>query len=67
VPGSSNEEDSAKLAVKRLNEIGFPAEKIEKCAAMIIATKSHELPDDGDTNHFTDADLMILGQSPEDY
>jgi predicted metal-dependent HD superfamily phosphohydrolase len=67
VPGSSNEEDSAKLAVKRLREIGFPAERIEKCSVMIKATKNHELSDDSDTNYFIDADLIILGQNPEDY
>lgn len=64
---SSNEEDSAQLAKERLNEIGFPAEKIAKCAAMIMATKKHELSEDSDTNYLTDADLGILGKSSEDY
>lgn len=64
---SSNEEDSAKLAKQRLTEIDYPAERITKCMIMIMATKSHNVSTDNDTNLFTDADLAILGQSPEDY
>lgn len=67
VTSSSNEEDSTKLAMKRLSEIGYPNEKITKCATMILATKLHELSEDNDTNYLTDADLAILGKSPEDY
>ena len=36
---STNEGDSAKLAMQKLSEIGYPAEKIAKCANMILATK----------------------------
>lgn len=57
-----NEEKSAELAVKRLKEIGFDAEKTQKCFDQIIATKSHEISINNDTNIFTDADLSILGQ-----
>jgi predicted metal-dependent HD superfamily phosphohydrolase len=63
----TNEEDSAKLAQKRLAEIGFPAEKITTCAQMILATKNHQLTENTDTNLFTDADLAILGQPRDDY
>ncbi len=58
-----NEEKSAELAVKRLKEIGFDAEKTQKCFDQIIATKSHEISINNDTNIFTDADLSILGQN----
>ena len=37
---NSNEEDSAKLAMQRLSEIKYPAEKIDKCAQLIMATKT---------------------------
>ena len=64
---SSNEEDSAKLAMQKLSEIKYPSEKIAKCANMIIATKLHELSEDNDTNYLIDADLAILGKSVYDY
>jgi predicted metal-dependent HD superfamily phosphohydrolase len=64
---STNESDSAKIAMERLTTLGFPADKIAKCANLIAATKQHELAQDIDTNYLLDADLAILGQSPEDY
>ena len=64
---STNEGDSAKLAMKRLAEIGYPADKMAKCANMILTTKLHELSEDSDTNYLTDADLGILGKTPEEY
>lgn len=64
---NSNEEDSAKLAMQRLSEIKYPAEKIAKCAHLIMATKNHQFSEDADTNWLTDADLAILGQNPETY
>lgn len=64
---NTNEGDSAKLAMQRLSEIGHPAEKVAKCANMILATKKHELSEDSDTNYLTDADLAILGKAPYDY
>jgi predicted metal-dependent HD superfamily phosphohydrolase len=62
-----NEQKSAELAKERLQSIGYPAEKIEKCVQQILATKDHKLSDDSDTNLFTDADLSILGQPWEVY
>lgn len=64
---NTNEGDSAKLAMQRLSEIGYPAEKVAKCANMILATKKHEHSEDGDTNYLIDTDLAILGKSPYDY
>lgn len=64
---SSNENDSAKLAMQRLSDLGYPAPKIAKCANMILATKQHKLSDDNDTNYLLDADLAIFGQPAEEY
>lgn len=64
---NTNEADSAKLAKVRLAEIGYPAEKISKCANMILATKLHELSEDSDTNYLTDADLAALGKNSYDF
>lgn len=57
-----NEEKSAELAQERLQALSYPPDRIERCVAQIIATKSHTLSSDVDTNLFTDADLAILGQ-----
>ena len=62
-----NEEKSAELAVQRLIDIGFPKGKVELCYAHILATKSHVISNNNDTNLFTDADLSILGYSWETY
>jgi predicted metal-dependent HD superfamily phosphohydrolase len=64
---NDNEEQSALLAEKRMMEIGVPANQIELCKKQILATKSHQLAADSDTNYFTDADLSILGQEWELY
>jgi predicted metal-dependent HD superfamily phosphohydrolase len=67
VSGNTNEADSAKIAVQRLSVIGYPEEKITKCANMILATKEHKQSDDSDTNYLLDADLAILGQNQYNY
>lgn len=64
---SDNEEKSAKLAEKRLIQIAVPMEIIELCVEHILATKSHVISANPDTNYFTDADLSILGQNWETY
>jgi predicted metal-dependent HD superfamily phosphohydrolase len=64
---NSNEEDSSKMAHKRLTEIGYPDDKIVKCLKMIMATKHHEFSKDNDTNYLIDVDLSILGKTPDDY
>jgi predicted metal-dependent HD superfamily phosphohydrolase len=64
---NTNEGDSAKLAMQRLSEIGYPAEKVAKCANMILSTKKHEQSEDSDTNYLIDTDLAILGKSSYDY
>jgi len=56
-----NEEESAKLAVARLNQLEIQKERIELCNSHILATKRHVANDTIDTSFFTDADLSILG------
>ncbi|KAF2518632.1 hypothetical protein E0W68_07700 [Flavobacterium salilacus subsp. salilacus] len=62
-----NEEKSADVAVNRLNQIEYPENKIALCRKQILATKSHTLSNNNDTNLFTDADLSILGSSWQNY
>ena len=64
---SENEEKSAELAEKRLNQISVSPDTIELCKNQILATKSHIKSTDSDTNYFNDADLSILGQNWETY
>jgi predicted metal-dependent HD superfamily phosphohydrolase len=62
-----NEEKSAELAARRLEELGAGTALIDKCRRLILATKKHEPGEDRDINLFTDADLSVLGASPEVY
>ena len=63
----NNEEDSAELAKKFLIQIEYPIAKIQICYDQIIATKTHSINKNRDTNLFTDADLSILGYDWEMY
>ena len=62
-----NEEQSAFLAVKRLEELGVNDGVISECRQQILATKSHQVSGNPDVNFFTDADLAILGSDWESY
>ena len=67
---STNELESAKLARQHLFAMGYPANKINRCFDMIVATKTHQLPpqvDDIDGRFFMDIDLSILGADKEQY
>lgn len=64
---SDNEEKSAELAAKRMKQIGLSDELIENCKSQILATKTHRVSADSDTNYFTDADLSVLGMPWEEY
>jgi len=66
VSKSNNEEKSAELAVKRLGEIAVPEDSVDRCKKFILATKRHQQVDD-EIDLFTDADLAILGSSPDSY
>lgn len=65
-----NEKRSGELAVDLLGPIGVPASTIERIVQMIWAT-AHTLdplpPASRDTQVLLDADLAILGASPERY
>lgn len=64
---SDNEENSALLAEKRMQQLSVSNDIIERCKNQILATKSHDKSTDSDTNYFTDADLSVLGQPWEIY
>jgi predicted metal-dependent HD superfamily phosphohydrolase len=67
---SDNEEKSAELAAARLPTLGIPPEATQRCVDLILATRhvSHQtLSPDWLTQLFLDADLSILGASPEAY
>jgi predicted metal-dependent HD superfamily phosphohydrolase len=63
---SDNEEKSAQLAVQRLNGIAVPEESVDRCRKFILSTKSHEKADE-EVDLFTDADLSVLGRTPDEY
>jgi len=67
VRSTSNERRSAERAAEQLGLMGIDTRTTQRCAAHIRATAGHALSEDPDTNLFTDADLSILGASPEDY
>lgn len=62
-----NEEKSAEFAAMRLQNLNAGHEIIKVVKAQIIATKTHQLSDDSDTNYLLDADLSILGKDTETY
>lgn len=62
-----NEEQSAVIAEKRMKTLGISESEIESCRQQILATKSHAVAVENDTNLFTDADLSILGSPWDTY
>lgn len=62
-----NEEKSAEFAAIRLQKLNVDTEITDSVTAQIIATKTHLLSDDNDTNYLLDADLSILGKDAETY
>jgi len=62
-----NEKRSAELAIERMMEIGVEEVIIESTKLHILATKSHSIAINSDTNYFTDADVSILGYDWEVY
>jgi predicted metal-dependent HD superfamily phosphohydrolase len=64
---SDNEEKSAALAEKRMQQVSVPLSITLLCKDYILATKTHITSGDSDCNYFTDADLSILGQPWEVY
>lgn len=64
---AENELQSAEIAAHRLALLNFPLQRIECCRLQILATKTHALNSDMDTNLVLDADMAILGQEKETY
>jgi len=62
-----NEEKSAAFAAEQLRTISFPGQRIDRCVAQILATKSHAVSEDSDANLFTDSDLSVLGSDWDVY
>lgn len=62
-----NEEQSALFAEQRLGSLELTRERVRHCMAQIIATRTHQVSFDNDTNLFIDADLSILGQPADIY
>ncbi len=56
-----NEKQSAKKAASILTKLSFDKKRIALCVEMINETKGHSISVNNDINHFTDADLSILG------
>jgi predicted metal-dependent HD superfamily phosphohydrolase len=62
-----NEAQSAQVAAQRLGDLGISAERIARCQRHILATASHQLQQDPDTQLLLDIDLGILGADWESY
>jgi predicted metal-dependent HD superfamily phosphohydrolase len=63
---STNEADSAQLAVRVLDGAGWPAARCQLVAALVLATAQHRA-DDPATAVLLDADLAILGGQVSEY
>ena len=67
IPNVSNEEQSAEIAARRMKGLGVDQASSDLCIKHILATKDHKNSDNADTNLFCDADMAVLGDSPEVY
>jgi len=65
---SENEERSAQLAVRALREAGLAEPLVDEVARLVRLTVSHH-PEPGDRNGevLSDADLAVLGGTPQQY
>jgi predicted metal-dependent HD superfamily phosphohydrolase len=65
---ADNELQSAKLARELLTELKLAPTAIDLVQQLILATQGHQIdPTDIDLSIFLDADLAILGTSPDQY
>lgn len=64
---TSNEEDSAEWAADWLQDRGAEKPVFVRIADHILATKSHDAPDNIDAQFMLDIDLSILGTPPDTY
>ncbi|MFJ9769619.1 hypothetical protein ACIRVF_00045 [Kitasatospora sp. NPDC101157] len=65
---TENEERSAALAVRALTAAGLPAERVAEVERLVLLTVTHD-PASGDRDGevLCDADLAVLGGTPEAY
>lgn len=64
----TNEEASARLAVRRLQPAGLETEDVNQVARLVRLTATHQVgPGDADGELLCDADLAVLGGTPEEY
>ncbi|MEU3571952.1 hypothetical protein AB0E96_26510 [Kitasatospora sp. NPDC036755] len=65
---TENEERSAALAVRALTAAGLPAERVAEVERLVLLTVGHDpAPGDRDGEVLCDADLAVLGGTPEAY
>ncbi|MDH6118195.1 putative metal-dependent HD superfamily phosphohydrolase [Kitasatospora sp. GAS204A] len=65
---SENEERSAQLAIRALDEAGLPAALVAEVVRLVRLTVGHRpRPGDRDGEVLCDADLAVLGRSPQAY
>lgn len=62
-----NELQSALFAEDALQQLGFSGVFAVRVKQLILATQTHEPTDDEEINLFVDADLSVLGGTPEEY
>jgi predicted metal-dependent HD superfamily phosphohydrolase len=63
-----NEEKSAELAEQHLKALNLPAKVVAETSRLVLMTKQHAAPpEDINAQVLLDADLAILGASPEQY
>jgi predicted metal-dependent HD superfamily phosphohydrolase len=68
IVGAENEELSARLAGQVLTEAGRPAALVAEVARLVRLTSAHDpRPEDRNGSVLCDADLAVLGGSPEQY
>ncbi len=67
IPANDNEEKSAAIAADRMQALGITQATIDLCVKHILATKNHLPSPNADTNLFCDADMAILGETPDKY
>jgi len=60
-----NEEESALLAKRDLNDLGLMKESIRTVHDLILSTKHDAEPKNSDTKYLIDIDLSILGATPD--
>ncbi|MEV7600126.1 hypothetical protein AB0O91_22405 [Kitasatospora sp. NPDC089797] len=65
---TENEERSAALAVRALTAAGLPAGRVAEVERLVLLTVTHDpAPGDRDGEVLCDADLAVLGGTPEAY